>query len=57
MAIRVEPVVEHVPQTGGRRRYFEYRPERSEAAQLAAKLRVRLREWERVMTQPWRYSW
>lgn len=51
--IVVEPVVEHVPQTGGWRLYFEYRPERDEPAQLEA----RLKEGERVMTETWRYSW
>jgi glucans biosynthesis protein len=49
----IEPVVEHVPQTGGWRLYFEYRPEGREPARLDAKLR----EGERVMTETWRYSW
>jgi periplasmic glucans biosynthesis protein len=42
-----------VPQTGGWRLYFEYRPDADKAAQLEA----RLREGERVMTETWRYSW
>jgi glucans biosynthesis protein len=49
----IDPVVEHVPQTGGWRLYFEYRHDGREPARLNAKLR----EGERVMTQTWRYSW
>jgi glucans biosynthesis protein len=49
----IDPVVEHVPQTGGWRLYFEYRHDGREPARLDAKLR----EGERVMTETWRYSW
>ncbi|QQP90525.1 glucan biosynthesis protein G [Skermanella sp. TT6] len=49
----VEPVVEHVPQTGGWRLYFEYRPGGGGPAELAA----RLMRGDRVMTETWRFTW
>ncbi len=49
----VMPVVQRVPQTGGWRLYFEFRPAAGQAAELTARLQLQGRQ----ITETWRFSW